>query len=135
MNEHAAPSVYPLRVEGELDAQLSRWLWLVKWVLQSLSRGLVLVKWLLALPHYLIVSVFAGGAQGLVLARAGRHGLALPWGLAMPLLFGLGWCASTGIGVSVEDQFTVFGAAGAVLFTLLSGLLLARITHARTPVA
>jgi hypothetical protein len=146
MNEHAAPSVYPLRVEGKLDDHLSRWLWLVKWVLiiphvialvflwvafvvltvvaffailftgryprgifdfnagvlrwswrvcfysysalgtdryppftladvpdyparlnveypQALSRGLVLVKWwLLALPQYLIVGVFAGGA-------------------------------------------------------------------------
>jgi hypothetical protein len=146
MNEHAAPSLYPLRVEGELDGHLSRWRWLVKWVLMiphfialvflwiafvvltvvaffailftgryprtifdfnvgvlrwswrvgfysysalgtdryppftladipdyparldveyppALSRGLVLVKWwLLALPHYLIVGVFAGGA-------------------------------------------------------------------------
>ena len=32
MTEHAAPSVYPLRVEGELDAHFSRWLWLVKWI-------------------------------------------------------------------------------------------------------
>src|SRR4051812_7928823 len=146
MNESATPSVYPIRLEGELDPPLSRWLWLVKWVLaiphffvlfflwiafvvltvvaffailftgrypraifdfnvgvlrwawrvcfysysalgtdryppftledvpdyparleveypQSLSRGLVLVKWwLLALPQYLVVAVFAGGA-------------------------------------------------------------------------
>ena len=33
MNEHAAPSAYPLRIEGELDDHLSRWLWLVKWLL------------------------------------------------------------------------------------------------------
>jgi hypothetical protein len=40
---------YPARLEVEYPA--------------SLSRGLVLVKWwLLALPHYLVVAVFAGGA-------------------------------------------------------------------------
>jgi len=142
MNEPA----YPLHLEGRLDPPLSRWLWLLKWLLliphfivlfflwiafiagtfvaffailitgryprgifdfnvgvmrwswrvayysynalgtdqyppfsladdrgyparldvdypASLSRGLVLIKWwLLALPHYLVVAVFAGGA-------------------------------------------------------------------------
>jgi uncharacterized protein DUF4389 len=157
MNEHAAPSVYPLRIEAELDDHLSRWLWLVKWFLviphiiallflwitfvvltivaffailftgrypraifdfnvgvlrwtwrvgfysysalgtdryppftladvpdypaqlsvaypEGLSRGLVLVKWwLLALPQYIIVAVFAGGAWA-GFNMAGHHG-------------------------------------------------------------
>jgi hypothetical protein len=157
MNEHAARTTYPLQVEGDLDEPLSRWQWLVKWVLiiphvvvlaflwiafvvltivaffailftgryprgifdfnvgvlrwtwrvsfysysalgtdryppftlaavpdyparleveypQALSRGLVLVKWwLLALPQYLVVGVFAGGAVA-GLNAANHHG-------------------------------------------------------------
>jgi hypothetical protein len=74
-----------------------------------------------------------GAAQGLVLAREGRRRLALPWALAMPALFALGWSVASVTGIGVDDQFTVFGAGGALLFTLLSGLLLARFTPARAP--
>ena len=28
-----AQQIYPVRVEGELEQSLSRWLWLVKWLL------------------------------------------------------------------------------------------------------
>jgi hypothetical protein len=66
-----------------------------------------------------------GAAQGLCLAAQGRTRLAGAWAAAMPVLFALGWCASTGIGVDVDEQFTVFGAAGAIVFALLSGLVLA----------
>jgi hypothetical protein len=76
-----------------------------------------------------------GAAQGLVLAIQGDTRLAAAWGLSMPALFGLGWVAASSIGVSVDDQFTVFGASGALLFMLFSGLVLARFTPPKTPVA
>jgi hypothetical protein len=76
----------------------------------------------------LVSGAALGAAQGLVLAREGHRRLALPWATAMPLLFALGWCASTAIGVDVDDQFTVFGAAGSITFMVLSGLVLARFT-------
>ena len=76
-----------------------------------------------------------GAAQGLVLARQGRRALALAWGIAMPVLFTFGWSVASVTGIGVDDQFTVFGAGGALLFTLISGLLLARFTPVRAPVA
>lgn len=104
----------------------------------GLAAGAALVGYHTDLGSLAIIGFVSGAvlgaAQALVLAREGRRGLAPPWGLAMPVLFALGWCASTGIGVDVADQFTVFGAAGAVVFTLLSGLLLARLTPTRTRV-
>jgi hypothetical protein len=80
-----------------------------------------------------ISGLFLGAGQGLALLRQGRPRLAVAWGLAMPALLAVGWAATTVIGVDVADQFTVFGAMGAVVFTLLSGLLLARYRPALAP--
>jgi hypothetical protein len=58
MNERVAPSLYPLRVEGELDAHLSRWLWLVKWFL-VIPHVVVLVFLWIAFAVLTVVAFFA----------------------------------------------------------------------------
>lgn len=83
----------------------------------------------------LVSGASLGTAQGVVLARQGNPRLGAAWGVAMPALFAISWIPTTAIGVSVENQYTVFGAAGAILFTVLSGLVLARFTPSSTRVA
>src|SRR4051794_25852771 len=105
----------------------------------GLAGGAALVGYDTGLADLAVMGLVSGAglgaAQGLVLVRQGRRGLAVAWAPAMPVLFSLGWCASTVIGVDVESQYTVFGAAGAVLFMLGSGVLLAGVTAARPQVA
>ena len=65
MNEHAAPSVFPLRVEGELDDRLSRWRWLVKWVL--------VIPHFIALVFLWIAFVLATVVAFFAILVTGRH--------------------------------------------------------------
>jgi hypothetical protein len=66
-----------------------------------------------------------GVAQTLALPR--RTQARWAWTAAMPALWALGWTVTTVSGVSVDDQFTVFGAAGCLTFSAVSGLLLHRL--------
>ena len=50
--------MYPLQVEGELDGHLSRWLWLVKWVL-VIPHFIVLVFLWIAFVVLTVVAFFA----------------------------------------------------------------------------
>jgi hypothetical protein len=69
-----------------------------------------------------LTGVVLGVAQALALPR--RTQLRWVWAAALPVLWALGWTATTLGGISVDEQFTVFGAYGAVTFSALSGLLL-----------
>jgi hypothetical protein len=70
----------------------------------------------------LLTGVVLGPAQALALPRETR--LRWVWAAALPLLWALGWTVTTLGGISVENQFTIYGAYGAVTFSALSGLLL-----------
>lgn len=50
---------YPLQIRGDLSPELSRWLWLV--------------KWLLAIPHFIILILMSIAAFSSGLSRGGRY--------------------------------------------------------------
>jgi hypothetical protein len=74
-----------------------------------------------------LTGVVLGIAQTLALPRTTR--LRWAWAAATPALWAAGWTTTTLGGISVDQQFTVFGAYGALTFSALSGLLL----HALLP--
>lgn len=103
----------------------------------GMGLGLLLGAWSVDYRTSLADLAQMGALTGLVLGVA--QTVALPrrtrtrwlWAAAVPVLWALGWTATTLGGISVEEQFTVFGAYGAVTFSALSGLLLHRLLPAQ----
>jgi hypothetical protein len=77
-----------------------------------------------------LTGLVLGPAQALALPPATRHRWI--WAAAVPALWALGWTVTTLGGIAVDNQFTVFGAYGAITFSALSGLLLLRLLRERT---
>ena len=72
-----------------------------------------------------------GAAQALVLRPLlGR--LAFAWPPALAVIWAIGWWVTTAAGIDVEQQFTVFGAFGAIAVTALTAALPLILTRSRT---
>ncbi|HEV8165439.1 MAG TPA: hypothetical protein VGR74_13500 [Actinomycetota bacterium] len=69
-----------------------------------------------------ITGLLLGAAQAAALPSRAHHRWV--WAAAIPVLWALGWTTTTLGGIHVEEQFTVYGAYGAITFSALSGVLL-----------
>ncbi len=56
------------------------------------------------------------------------------WAIALPPLWALGWVATTAGGIDVGQHFATFGLFGAIVVTVLSGLLLVNLLRAQPAV-
>ena len=92
----------------------------------GLMLGAVVVDYRTSLGDLVLMGALTGlvlgPAQALALPRSAR--LRWAWAVAVPALWALGWTATTLGGIDVDEQFTVYGAYGAITFSALSGLLL-----------
>ena len=80
-----------------------------------------------------VTGVGVGVLQALVLARHRVSG-AFWWAVANPPAWALGWLVTSYvISRNVKEQFTIFGASGAIVFGLLTWLLLAVLFRATAP--
>lgn len=70
----------------------------------------------------LVSGASVGLLQGALVVRRG-HPMGYVWPAYLAGAWALGWTLTTLVGVQVEDQFTVFGAAGAVTVTALTSVL------------
>jgi MFS family permease len=93
----------------------------------GLLLGATVVGFGTTLADLALMGAVSGAALGVgqALALSARVPRRWWWAAAMPVLWSLGWVVSTAIGIAVEEQFSVFGSSGAIVFSALSGLLLA----------
>jgi hypothetical protein len=78
-----------------------------------------------------ITGLTVGAAQAAVLRpKLGR--IVVAWPFALSAIMALGWAITAAVGVQVEEQFTIFGASGAITVTALT-LVLPFVLKSRPP--
>jgi hypothetical protein len=92
----------------------------------GLGIGATAVGFATSLQDLLVQGAISGllvGVLQAVLLRKSLGFLALSWPPAVAAFWALGWFITTSVGVRVDQQWTVFGAAGAITVTVLTAVL------------
>jgi len=118
------------------------WLWIAATTVGmavGLTAGAALVDYGISRGDLVLMGavtgVGVGVLQALVLARHRVSG-AFWWAVANPPAWALGWLVTSYvISRNVKEQFTIFGASGAIVFGLLTWLVLAVLFRGTEPEA
>jgi hypothetical protein len=118
------------------------WLWIAATTVgmaAGLTAGAALVDYGISRGDIVLMGavtgVGVGVLQALVLARHRVSG-AFWWAVANPPAWALGWLVTSYvISRNVKEQFTIFGASGAIVFGLLTWLVLAVLFRETEPEA
>ena len=116
------------------------WLWVVATTLglaAGLTAGAALVDYGIGRGDIVLMGavtgVGVGVLQALVLARYRVSG-AFWWAVANPPAWAVGWLVTSYvISRNVKEQFTIFGASGAIVFGLLTWFVLAMLLQETEP--
>jgi energy-converting hydrogenase Eha subunit A len=110
--------------------RLNRLSWTVSTALGTsvgVALGTLAVSYRTSLAALIVAGLITGAVVGLAQALALPRmtaGLRWLWVPVTTILWALAWAVTTLAGVTVEEQFIVFGASGAFVYSLLAGLTL-----------
>jgi hypothetical protein len=92
----------------------------------GLAAGAALVSYRTDIASLVLMGAVSGLAlgiaQGAILGNTKRM---VQWSVATAALWALGWSVTTAGGISVDQQFTVFGAYGAITVAFLQSIVIA----------
>jgi hypothetical protein len=102
----------------------------------GLAAGAMLVGYRTGLQDLAIQGAVTGLGVGILQALVLRRHVETRfwWAIATPPLWALGWIVTTVAGIGIAQHFANFGASGAIVVTVLSGLLLVQLLRAPRPI-